>query len=327
MHRQFLCKEFVYIVAFVRISYGVLRVRHFLTLKEYSREEIKDMILCALEFKRKRQSLKNISFTGKSIALIFEKPSTRTRASMVVAAYQLGILPVIYNWNELQLGRGEPIKDTARVLSRYHDILAARVYRHETLEELAVYSSVPVINMLSDLFHPLQALADFMTIYEKFGSFENVNVAFVGDGRDNVLNSLLIVATKLGVEIRVVSPINYWPTEEFLRELKNEKVFLTDDPIEAVKGANVIYTDVFVSMGQESEREERLKVFLPKYQVNEKVLRYAAPDYIFMHCLPAKRGQEVTDEVIEDKEHSVVWDQAENRLYTAKAVLSKLLSC
>ncbi len=289
----------------------------------FEKEHILNIILSALKFKNSPRT--SVTFLGKSIALIFEKPSTRTRASMAVAAYQLGIFPVTYNWNELQLGRGEPIKDTARVLSRYHDAIAARVYSHDTLEELAKFSSVPVINMLSNLFHPLQALADFMTIYEKFGGFENIKLAFIGDGRDNVLNSLLVVASKLGIEIRIASPKKYWPKEEFLRKLGNVKLYVTEDPFDAVKDANVIYTDVFVSMGQESEREKRLKEFLPKYQVNEKLVKFAEPNFIFMHCLPAKRGEEVTDKIIEDEKHSVVWDQAENRLHTAKAVLSKLI--
>jgi len=296
---------------------------HFLTLKDYSREEILSLISKAIKYKRTPQS--SISFSGKSIALIFEKPSTRTRASMAVAAYQIGVFPITYNWSELQLGRGEPIKDTARVLSRYHDAIAARVYFHNVLEELAEYASVPVINMLSNLFHPLQALADFMTIFEKFGGFKDVKIAFVGDGRDNVLNSLLIIANKLGVEIRIASPREYWPTENFLNEIGCKAVTITEDPIEAIDGANVIYTDVFVSMGQESEREKRLKDFLPSYQVNDRLVRFADQNFIFMHCLPAKRNEEVTDSVIEDVQHSVVWDQAENRLYTAKAVLSKLI--
>ena len=289
----------------------------------FEKENILNIILSALKFKR--SPITSVTFSGKSMALIFEKPSTRTRASMAVAAYQLGIFPVTYNWNELQLGRGEPMKDTARVLSRYHDAIAARVYSHGTLEELAKFSSVPVINMLSDLFHPLQALADFMTIYERFGGFENVKLAFIGDGRDNVLNSLLVAASKLGIEIRIASPKKYWPKEDFLRGLGSVNLYITEDPFDAVKDANVIYTDVFVSMGQESEREKRLREFLPKYQVNEKLVNFAESNFIFMHCLPAKRGEEVTDKVIEDEKHSVVWDQAENRLHTAKAVLSKLI--
>ncbi|HDI31400.1 MAG TPA: ornithine carbamoyltransferase [Thermofilum sp.] len=298
--------------------------RHLLTLKDYTCEEIMNIIKLALVFKRLRKMGIRTSnvLEGKTVALIFEKPSTRTRASMSVAVHELGGLPILYNRDELQLGRGEPIKDTARVLSLYHDIISARVYSHRTLEELARYSSVPVINMLSDLYHPLQALADYMTIYEVFGKLEGLKLAFIGDGTDNVLNSLMIVGTKLGVEIHVAAPKKYFPLENILRILENRNlVTLTENPVEAVKKADIIYTDVFVSMGQENLRKEKLSALLPKYQVNQALLKHAEKEYIFMHCLPAHREEEVTDEVIEDRKHSVVFKQAENRLHTAKAAI------
>ncbi len=261
------------------------------------------------------------------MAMIFEKPSTRTRASFAVAVYEMGGLPVVYSRDELQLSRGEPIKDTARVLSRYHDAIAARVYRHEELEELAAYSSVPVVNLLSDRFHPLQALADYMTILEKLGRLEGVKLAFVGDGRDNVFQSLAIAGLKLGVEVRVACPGPYAPDTRELERLAGEvrgvlKVY--EDPVAAVEGVDVIYTDVIVSMGQESEREQRLRAFLPRYRVTRELLEAAGGDVIFMHCLPARRGEEVEEEVLEG-DRSVVFDQAENRLHTAKAVLAMLL--
>ena len=303
--------------------------RHLLSLMDYNAKEIEEIIRNAKLFKEKRRerAAENV-LKGKSIALIFEKPSTRTRASMGVAVYELGGQPFFYNKTELQLRRGEPIKDTVRVLSRYHDAIAARVLKHETLIEMAKYSSVPVINMLSNLYHPLQALADYLTILEHKGKIKGVTIAFIGDGKDNVFNSLAIAGVKLGAKIIVASPPSYQPVPGFIEDLKNAgsgTITVVDDPRKAVKNAEVIYTDVFVSMGQEEEREERLKAFLPEYQVNRQLLSYTTKDYIFMHCLPAFRGQEVTDEVIEDVEHSVVFEQAENRLHTAKAVLAYLL--
>lgn len=300
--------------------------KDLLTLKNYSKEEITDIIQESLVLKRLRHMGVRVLplLSGKTVALIFEKPSTRTRASMAAAIWELGALPIPFSKAELQLARGEPIKDTARVLSRYHDAIAARVYRHEHLAELARYSTVPVINMLSDKYHPLQALADYMTILEKKGRLKGVKIAFIGDGTDNVFNSLAIAGVKLGAEIRVASPPQYAPKRELLGDAY-AKVKIYEDPSEAVRGADVIYTDVFVSMGQEKEREERLKTFLPKYQVNPKLLDGVGHEnYIVMHCLPAHRGEEITDEVIEGS-HSVVFDQAENRLHTAKAALLHLL--
>ncbi len=301
-------------------------VRHLLSLKEYSAKEIEQLINNSFLLKKlRRKGIRIIpTLRGKTIALIFEKPSTRTRASFSVATWELGALPIIYRRDELQLIRGEPIKDLSRVLSRYHDAIAARVFKHRSLEDMAKYSSVPIINLLSDKYHPLQALADLMTILEKKGHVKGLKLAFIGDGTDNVLNSLIISATKLGLEIHVAAPKEYWPKEDVLKEAR-ENVHLTEDPIEAIRDADIVYTDVFVSMGQEHEREKRLKVFLPRYQVKRQLLEYAKPDFIFMHCLPAHRGEEVTEDVIEDKQHSVVFDQAENRLHTSKAILLFLL--
>lgn len=296
-------------------------------MRDFSREEILALLQDSILLKKLRNAgAKYLNLlSGKTVAMIFEKPSTRTRASFTVAAYELGAFPVSYSSNELQLARGEPVKDVARVLSRYHDLIAARVYRHEDIEELARYSSVPVVNLLSDKYHPLQSLADYMTILEKMGKIDGVKITFVGDGTDNVLNSLIIAGVKLGAKITVASPRDYMPREDLVGKEYLSKIQVTEDPYEAVKDADVIYTDVFVSMGQEKEKEARLKAFLPRYQVNSELLKHVGrEDFIVMHCLPAHRGEEITDEVLESK-NSVVFDQAENRLHTSKAVLLHLL--
>jgi len=304
-----------------------LMKRDLLTLKEFSREDILRIIEDSLVLKKlRRLGIRKLNLlNGVSVALIFEKPSTRTRASFTVATLELGAWPVSYSSQELQLSRGEPVRDTARVLSRYHDAIAARVYRHADLEGLARFSSVPVINLLSDLHHPLQALADYMTILEKKGRLSGLTVAFIGDGTDNVFNSLAIAGVKLGVRVRVASPRAFAPNPWVLGEDVYKRIEIYEDPEDAVRDADVIYTDVFVSMGQEAQREERLRVFLPKYQVNENLLKAVGrEDFIVMHCLPAHRGEEITEEVLEGP-HSVVFDQAENRMHTAKAVLLHLL--
>ena len=262
---------------------------------------------------------------GRSIGLLFQKPSTRTRISFDIAAYQLGAHPLYLGWNELQLGRGETIADTARVLSRYLDGIVARVNSHKDLEELAAYSDSPVINALSDLSHPAQIMADLMTIYEKLGRLKGVKITFVGDGTDNVLNSLMIAASKLGMVLMIASPKELYPNRELLgyslstAEETGGFIDVIEDPVEAVRGADVVYTDVWVSMGQEEKAEEK-EAILRNYQVNASLMRHASRA-LFMHCLPAHRGEEVTDDVI-DGPMSIVWDQAENRLHAQKAILS-----
>ncbi|MEM0225485.1 MAG: ornithine carbamoyltransferase [Thermofilaceae archaeon] len=304
--------------------------RHLISISDLTREEILFIIELSLEYKRLRARGVRLTgeLQGRSVAMLFEKPSTRTRASFAVAVYEMGGLPVVYTREELQLARGEPVKDTARVLSRYHDAIAARVYKHEVLEEFTRFSSVPVINLLSDKEHPLQAIADYVTIYEKFGRVDDVRIAFIGDGRDNVFTSLAVAGLKLGSEIRVASPPQYQPDVSALIRAAKEvrgSIEVYEDPFEAVKGAHVVYTDVFVSMGQEAEREDRLKAFLPGYRVTSELMKSARSDAVFMHCLPARRGEEVEDEVIEGP-YSIVFDQAENRLHSAKAVLRFLLT-
>ena len=307
-----------------------LKGRNLLWLVDYTPEEVRGIIEVGLEFKRRYYSGERVIrvLDGRSIAMIFEKPSTRTRISFDLAAVQLGAHPIYLSWNELQLGRGETIGDTARVLSRYVDGVVARVKRHEVLEEFAKYASIPVINGLSNLTHPAQALGDYMTILEKKGRLEGVKLAFIGDGGDNVLHSLLIAGAKLGVSIRIASPKRYRPNpiilEEALKAARDTgaEIMIVEDPFEAVRDVDIIYTDVWVSMGQESESEERVKE-LSRYQVNRRLIEEAG-NPLFMHCLPAMRGQEVTDEVI-DGPWSIVWDQAENRLHIQKAILSLLI--
>lgn len=300
-------------------------------------------LLCLLDFKREdlERFIRNAflmkdlykvnavpkKLSGKSVALIFEKPSTRTRVSMEVAINALGGRPIVLNKSDIQMSRGEPVEDTARVLGRMVSAIGARVLNHSTLEKLRDYSGVPVINLLSDLSHPLQALTDYMTIYEKFGSYETI--AFVGDGSDNVLVSLMAFASVMGLRIKVASPRDFRPRPDIWKRIE-EKAEETDaviefyeDPYEAVRGSRVVYTDVWVSMGQESMAEEKRKK-LKEFRVTKDLMRYASSDAIFMHCLPAVRGEEVDAEVI-DGPQSAVWDQAENRLYTALSVLSLLV--
>ncbi len=308
-----------------------LKGKDMLCLKDYSVEQINYLLNLSMQLKERFYAGERVIDTlrGRSIALIFEKPSTRTRVSLEVAAYQLGALPIMLSSSELQLGRGESVPDTARTLSRFVDGIVARVRRHSDLEVLAQYASVPVINGLSDLSHPLQALADYLTIYEKKGKFRGVKLAFVGDGSDNMLHSLMVVGAKLGVDIYVASPSSLKPNEEILKsaladaEVSGSQIKFTERPEEAVDGADVVYTDVWVSMGQEDMAEVKRSLLRP-YQVNAKLMERASSRAIFMHCLPAHRGEEVTDDVI-DGPWSVVWDEAENRLHTEKAVLAALI--
>jgi len=306
----------------------MLKGKSLLCLLDFSRQEIEKMM--DISFQMKNYVYSNSlpkTLEGKKVALIFEKPSTRTRVSTDLAIRMLGGISVVLSKGELQLSRGEPVEDTARVLGRYVDGIGARVLDHRNLILLRDYSGKPVINLLSDLSHPLQALTDYMTIKERFGDY--VTVSFVGDGSDNVLISLMAFASKFGLELRVASPKEFRPRNDIWRLIEEEAedsgavIEFYDDPYEAVRGSKVVYTDVWVSMGQESiakEKREKLK----DYRVTADLMRYASKDAIFMHCLPAVRGEEVDAEVIDGKQ-SAVWDQAENRLYTAMSVFSLLL--
>ncbi|MEM1659162.1 MAG: ornithine carbamoyltransferase [Candidatus Jordarchaeales archaeon] len=302
-------------------------VRHFLSVADVTREELEKLLLTAERIKGGVPPPKVLS--GKIVAAIFLKPSTRTRVSFEVAVRRLGGDFIFLRGDELQLVRGEPLKDTARVLGRYVDGIIARVYSHRDLEVLAEYSGVPVVNALSDLEHPCQALADMLTVKEKLGRLRGVTLAFVGDG-NNVCHSLLLACSMLGVNIRVATPKGYEPKREIVEKAVSmaqpeTEIRILNSPEKAVEGADVVYTDVFVSMGDEGEAEERLSVFLPRFQVNGKLLRLAKPNAIVMHCLPAHRGEEITEDVLEG-ERSAVWDQAENRLYAQEALLSFLYS-
>jgi len=307
---------------------AALKGRDFLTLRDFSADEILEILKLAKKVKGSRNMFRG-ALDGRGVAMIFEKPSTRTRISFEMAVSELGGTPIYLRPMEMQLKRGESLADTARVLSRYVSLIMARVYEYETLVDLAKWAEIPVVNGLSNINHPLQTLADLLTIWERFGRFREVKIAWIGDG-NNVCNSLLVGAAKLGLNVAVATPKGYEPNKEFVDEALKEaersgsSIEFYEDPVEAVSGADVVMTDTFVSMGMEAEAEKRLKIFLPKYQITADLMKHAKPDAIFMHPLPAHRGQEVSAEVI-DGERSAVWDQAENRLHTSKALLLMLL--
>lgn len=259
----------------------------------------------------------------KSLAMIFEKASTRTRVSFEVGMRELGGNTIVLNAGETQIGRGEPIQDTARVLSRYVDAIMIRTYSQNNVEEFARWASVPLINGLSDLYHPCQILSDLFTIKEIKGDFNNVKIAYIGDG-NNVANSWIEASILFGLNLVIATPGNYKPAQTLLEKAKKNRRFIfTDDPYEAVRGADVVNTDVWVSMGQESERKDRKRAFVP-YRIDEKLLKNAKKDVIVMHCLPAHRDEEISEGVFE-KYQEVIFTQAENRLHIQKALLEWLL--
>ncbi|MGC8909548.1 MAG: ornithine carbamoyltransferase [Fervidicoccaceae archaeon] len=308
-----------------------LKGRDFLSILDLSEEEMKYVITFARDLKKFYYSGKRTIklLNEKILFLIFQKPSTRTRLSFEIAMKQLGGHAIYSGWTELQLSRGEDIADTARVLSRYGDGIVARVYEQQMLEELAKHSEIPVINGLSDIEHPVQALSDLMTIEEYFGSIQNLTVAFIGDGKDNVLNSLMIASLMLGSNFRVATPKELYPIEKYTKiasqiaENKDLEFIITEDPKEAIEGADVVYTDTWVSMGKEKEAERRKEILLP-YRVDKELFLLASERAVFMHCLPAHKGEEVTTEVFESN-RSIVWQQAENRLHLQKGLLALLL--
>ena len=289
------------------------------------KDEVKDILDLANDFKEGKIIEKPLK--DKSLAMIFQKSSTRTRISFEVGMYQLGGQTLFLSNNDLQMGRGEPIKDTAKVISRYVDGIMIRAINHEDVEELAKEATVPVINGLTDLEHPCQALADMLTIQQHLGSYEG-KLTYIGDG-NNVCNSLILICACLGMDFTIACPIGYQPNETIIEkalkisEETESKIIITQDLEIAVTDADVIYTDVWVSMGDEEEKEKRKHDF-KKYQVNEELIKLSKEDSIFMHCLPAIRGEEVTSEVI-DGTHSVIYDQAENRLHAQKAVMYYLM--
>lgn len=301
---------------------------HLLTLQDYTPDEIFQVLSLALQLKQDQKSGKvNHCCSGKTLALIFAKSSTRTRVSFEVGFYQLGGYPLFLSNNDTQLGRGEPIEDTARVLGRMVDGIMIRTYLQSDVEALAKYSGIPVINGLTDDFHPCQVLADLLTYYENFGNF-NGKLAFIGDG-NNMAHSLLIGCSKIGLDVAIASPQGYQPDPKIVAWAKENaaqsgsSVLVTDNPLEAAENATCIYTDVWASMGQEQEQKQREAAFA-NFQVNDALVSHAAKDYVFMHCLPAHRGEEVTAAVC-DGSHSIIFDEAENRLHAQKAVMALLM--
>jgi len=300
--------------------------RHFLALHDFSKAELDALITLAMELKAKqKQGIEHHLLKGKTLAMVFDKSSTRTRISFEVGIYQLGGHGLFISNRDSQMGRGEPIKDSARVMSRYCDGVMIRTFGQEIVEEFAKYSSVPLINGLTDLYHPCQIMADMQTVVEHKGGYEGLKFAWVGDG-NNMANTWIEAAVIFGFDLALACPKGYEPDAKVM-EWANSKapgrIFLTTDPKEAVKGADVLNTDVWASMGQESEQKEREKAFAG-YCLDDELMALAKPDAIVMHCLPAHRGEEISDSVIEGK-NSVVWDEAENRLHIQKAIMATLI--
>jgi ornithine carbamoyltransferase len=300
-----------------------LKGRDLLGLADLSTDEIQELLQIAAQLKAGELKVR----CNKVLGLLFSKASTRTRVSFSVAMYQLGGQVIDLNPNVTQVGRGEPVVDTARVLDRYLDILAIRTFDQKELETFAQYAQIPIINALTDLEHPCQVLADLLTIQECFGSLAGMTLTYLGDG-NNVAHSLMLGCALVGMNVRVATPPAYQPNRDIVEKAQQiagdqTEVRLTDDPVMAAKGAHVIYTDVWASMGQEASADTRIPVFQP-YQVNEQLLSSADAEVIVLHCLPAHRGEEITDEVMEGP-RSRIWDQAENRMHAQKALLVSLL--
>ena len=301
-----------------------IKNKNVLTLDELDSKEIEHLLELAIELKKEqKKGHEKPILQNKTLAMIFEKPSTRTRVSFEVGMLQLGGHAITLSSDNLQMSRGETISDTAKTLSRYVDAIMARVYDHDTLEEFSAYSSIPVINGLSNLYHPCQILADLMTIKEHKKNLKKIKIAWIGDG-NNVCNSLILGCSKLQIAISVATPDGFEPSDVAVSTAKlHTKIEITNDPITAIMDADVVMTDTFVSI--HNTDKDRLSKFLPKFQINSDLMKNAKKDAIFLHCLPAKRDQEVTSDVI-DGPQSVVWDEAENRLHVQKALLVSLLN-
>ncbi len=299
-----------------------LKTKDLLTLAELSPKEFASLIDYSIVLKKELKKGSKPLLKNKTLAMIFQKPSTRTRVSFEAGMYQLGGHAINLSSQDMQLSRGETIEDTAKTLSRYVDCIMARVYDHSLLEKLSESSSIPVINGLSDSFHPCQILADFMTIKEKKGKFKGLKIAWIGDG-NNVCNSMIYGCALSGAKLSIATPKGFEPDKSVLKESsKSVEIDLSTDPIKAIKNADVVVTDTYTSIHNNDLK--RIKKFLPKYQVNDFLMNHANSDAIFMHCLPAKRENEVTSSVI-DGPQSVVWDEAENRLHTQKALLASII--
>ena len=302
-------------------------IKHLLTLADLAKAEFEAFFKRAFELKARRQEkIAESPLAGKSLGLLFDKPSTRTRVSFETAMIQLGGSPLFISSKDTQMSRAEPIKDTARVLSRYLDALAIRTFSQTLIEEFAESSTIPVINALTDTYHPCQVLSDLMTVIEHKGPVENIKIAWVGDG-NNMAQSWINAAGVLGFELILACPQGFLPDAQIFNTAARKtgaRISLSSDPIAAVKDADVVNTDVWASMGQEAELEARKKIFAP-FQVNDTLLENAAKDVIVLHCLPAHREEEITDAVLEGP-HSIVWEQSENKLHMHKAILDILIS-
>ncbi len=304
-------------------------MKHLLSLNDLSSDEIQGLLKLSEKLKRQtKEGVPHHLLKGKTLGMIFSKSSTRTRVSFEVGMYQLGGYSLFLSSNDIQLGRGESIYDTANVLSRYIDGIMIRTFNQSDVEDLAKFGTIPVINGLTDEMHPCQILADLLTVYEHKGKLEGLKLAYIGDG-NNVAHSLLHGCAKTGMDIAIASPKGYECDCRYVDEAKEaakssgSKVILTQDPVEAISNADVVYADTWISMGQEDQKQEKLNIFMP-YQINSHLFAKAKEDAIFLHCLPAYRGYEVTEDVI-DGAQSVIFDEAENRLHAQKAVMATLM--
>ncbi len=307
----------------------IIQQKDFLTLADVAPDSILELLKLASDIKSKWAAQEEYApLKGKTLGMIFEKSSTRTRVSFEVGMLQLGGHGLFLSSNDIQIGRGETVADTAKVLSQFVDGIMIRTFGHEKIEELAASATIPVINGLTDMFHPCQALADLLTIQEVKGKLAGLKMAYIGDG-NNVVHSLMIACAKTGIDFSIACPAGYEPNKEIIEYAKKEakqqgcEIVVTDSPTEAIEGADIVYADVWTSMGQEAENAVRLEVF-KEYQINAELVKHAKEDYIFMHCLPAHREEEVTAEII-DGPNSVVFHQAGNRLHAQKAILVDLL--
>lgn len=305
-------------------------MKDLISLHDLTSEEINALLKLGIKLKAELKNGKpHHILKGKTLGMIFTKSSTRTRVSFEVGMTQLGGYPLFLSSNDIQLGRGETIYDTAKVLERYLDGIMIRTYDHKDVIELAEHADIPVINALTDLLHPCQVLADLMTTYEHKGKLEGLKLAYIGDG-NNMAHSLMYGCAKVGMDCSIATPSGYECSENVVEMATGDfkksgaNLVITNDPIEAIKNADVVYSDTWVSMGQETEKQERIKTFMP-YQVNKELFNKAKEDAVFMHCLPAYRGLEVTEDVI-DGERSVIFDEAENRLHAQKAVMATLMA-
>ena len=296
---------------------------NFLTIRDTPAEFMKEVVQLAIDLKKEGKRDKE-DLKGKVLISLYEKPSTRTRLSFETAMYNLGGRSIVMDFKSSQISRGEAMSDTARVLSRYSHVISARLFKQTTLEEIAKWASVPVINALTDVEHPCQALADMQTIIEH--GKEKGKLVYIGDAANNVANSLMLIAARYGMYVVLCCPEHFPPNEEYLNEAKKTgaTVEVIHDPNKAVENADVIYTDVWISMGMEGQEKERMEYFKP-YQVNKELLSHAKPDCIVLHCLPAHRGTEITDDVLDGENAKSVWDQAENRMWAQEALILKLL--